>query len=258
MNQLDEALRNWADQSEPDSSAIDALKQHILDSAAAERVRDVTVQSAADRDGLRPTTRPGPRGSWVWLVALACVLGVVVFLGRESNSGKHTLPEVVVATSPATDLLATELDRLFEGQWRWHGEVNGRSHLETSDELVAEAADDDLLRVAVRLTVVERRRGEGRWRVVWDASVLARSDEWVQLPASLTGRDSVSLWAYVLPDGSVMVESDVSLSGPVSVDLATGRLFSRGTQAVELWAEQQGDREVRVLESTVSSVRRST
>ena len=191
----------------------------------------------------------------VAVVAASLLAAVTVFWSarREDTSGSMDVP---VASLPAGNLFArqslfSELDRMFDGHWRWLSDVNGRSHLETDDpsDSSANLPGDESSGVAVRLTIVQRRPGETTWTVVWEASVLARSEEWVRLPVELPGDSAISMWTYMLPDGSTLVESDVALTVPVSVHVSEQHIFGTSGRPARLWSARQSDGEFQLLQS---------
>ena len=245
MNDLNQLLRDWAARNEPTSAEVQRLQTRIV--AQLSNVGRTSLAGHTDF-GVPSTT------GWIALgVVAASLLAAVTVLwpGRRSESARPT--DIAMQSLPTNDLAArqslfVELDRIFDGQWQWLGEVNGRSHLQT-DDVAGRDRNDSRDGLAVRLTVVQRRRGESGWHVVWEASVLARSEEWVRLPSELTGDDTVSLWAYLLPDGSVLVENDVALTSPVAVRITEPHIFGRSSQPARLWSTQRDDGEFQLLET---------
>ena len=195
--------------------------------------------------------------SWIAIVTVTASLlaAVTVFWsGRRDDSVRSM--DVGVASLPAGDLAARqslfrELDRLFDGRWRWLSDVNGRVHLETDEDSASlvPLPHDESSGIAVRLTIVQRRPGEAKWNVVWEVSVLARSEEWVRLPTELTGDSTVSVWVYALPDGSTLVESDVALMAPVSVRLSEQHVFGASGRPARLWSARRSDGEFQLIQS---------
>lgn len=195
--------------------------------------------------------------SWISLVVVAASLlaaVTVVWSGRRDDSA-HSM-DVSLASLPAGDLAArqslfSELDRMFEGRWRWLSEINGRVHLETDESSLSPSApsNEEIAGVAVRLTVVRRRPGEAKWTVVWEASVLARSEEWVRMPVELPDHSAVTMWAYALPDGSTLVESDVALTAPVVVRVSDQQIFGAAQRPARLWSARRSDGEFQLIQS---------
>lgn len=251
MSQLDDLLQNWAASHEPDAAALSKLQERIVQQCLSGRANEVHSEVVLVDETRWAEKRsagvPNLQARWS-AFAVACALGLTLAalmgwpqLTRQQGSD---LEIVDVDRESSSALLLREFDRLFDGRWNWVGEVNDQSHVELDEDRDASTEP----RVAVRLVAVERRRGESSWRVIWKASLLTRSQQWVQLPRRLTGEDSVSVWAYALPDGAVMVESSVELRSSLNANVSTGRLFSNNRQGIELWSGNANDREVRLVE----------
>ena len=181
MNELNRLLQDWALRRELSEAELDQLRTRIAG--------QLTVVPRASLPERRSA-------GWVAVVSVAASLLAAVVLFSSVRRDESSRPvDLASEPLPASDLAArqalfVELDRMFDGHWRWLSEVNGRVHLQT-DESNAEASTESGM--AVRLVVVQRRPGEANWSVVWEASVLAREDEWVRLPDELTGEDRKSV-----------------------------------------------------------------
>ena len=250
MNDLDQLLSNWAARTEPTDDALRAIQMRVVGMTRLRSEIDL-------RRSVNPMTET-PRvrfASWAIVTtaaALMLVAGVLLSRPRGQHVASSTL-QFAEDSVAARQSLFNELDRMFDGHWRWLGEVNGRVHLQTDEPAASEAhvADDGAANsgVAVRLVVVQRRPGEANWRVVWEALVMARSDEWVRLPEELIGDDAVSVWAHSLPDGSVLIESDVTLTSPVAVHSAEQHVFGDSTRPTRLWSARRVDGEFQLIQS---------
>ena len=249
MTDLNHLLHDWASRQEPTPAELDSLQTRMT-----ERLANVgrTAMTGRTDVGVRSTA-----ASWIAIVAVAASLlaAVTVFWSGRRDDSPRSL-DVALAWLPAGDLAArqslfSELDRMFDGRWRWLSEVNGRVHLETDESSASPAAlpSDKSCGVEVRLTIVQRRPGETKWNVVWEASVLARSEEWVRLPVELTGDSAVSVWVYSLPDGSVLVESDVTLTAPVRVHVSEQQVFGISLRPARLWSARRSDGEFQLIQS---------
>ncbi|HLQ44336.1 MAG TPA: hypothetical protein VK137_06385 [Planctomycetaceae bacterium] len=245
MNDLDQLLRGWADRNEPPEAAFDELRQRIQKCG-----RRSVCQSTDDSRARQAGSLPHVTAWWAIAAVAASLLAAVIVLRERPHSESLASDPLSLPTESlsARQMLFVELDRLFDGQWRWLGEVNGRAHLQTDDS-PSSAHDESSDGLAVRLTVVQRRRGEANWHVVWEASVLARSEEWVRLPAELTGDNAVSVWAYSLPDGSTLVESDVALTAPVPVHLSEQHVFGASLRPARLWSARRSNGEFQLIQS---------
>src|SRR5262249_12796151 len=124
-------------------------------------------------------------------------------------------------------------------------EIDGNVQLQTSETDVSSSESG----VVVRLTVVKRKSQGASWTIVWDVSIISHAGEWVQLPPDQTGGDSISVWSHTLPDGAVVVESDMSLTKPVSLQLAESRIVTRPAQPTQLWSLRRSDGEFQLIQS---------
>ena len=257
MNDLNHLLHDWATRQEPTPAELDLFQTRIVEQLANDVARTPTSEQTSMAGRTDVGVRSTRSASAIALVVVAASLlaAVSVFWsGRGDDSARST--EVPLALLPAGNLSArqslfSELDRMFDGRWRWLSEVNGRVHLETDEPSVrlANLPSDESSGVAVRLTIVQRRPGEAKWNVVWEASVLARSEEWVRLPIELPGDSAVSMWTYALPDGSTLVESDVALTVPVSVRLSEQHVFGVSGRPTRLWSARRSDGEFQLIQS---------
>lgn len=239
MNDLDELLRDWSARTEPTDDTLQALQRRI-----------VSLSGSAEASTSR--SRPAIRQKAGWQIAVtaaALVLSAAVLMSRprEQNVASN-LPQVPDAFRAARQPLFDELDRMFDGHWQWFGEVNGRVHLQTAVPVTSESDVTDG-GVAVRLVVIQRRPGEVNWQVVWEASVMARSDEWVRLPEELIGNNAVSVWTHSLPDGSMFVESNIALTAPVTVRSSEQQVFGGSARPTRLWSVQRTDGEFQLFQS---------
>lgn len=245
MNDLDDVLRDWSVRQEPSPAAMQELHTRI-----GQQLANVDRMVARTDVGVCSTTRTS---GGVAVIAVAVSLLAAVTLFWVSGARELARPVDVAHESTPSDLVSrqslfNELDRMFDGHWRWLGEVNGRVHLQT-EEPVTSAVDVSDNGVAVRLAVVQRRPGESKWHVVWEASVVARSDEWVRLPEELIGDDTVSVWAHSLPDGALLIESEVTLTAPVPVRLSEQQVFGGSVRPARLWSTRRADGEFQLIQS---------
>lgn len=261
MNDLSNLLREWSARQEPTPAAMQELQARIVqqqtnvDQASTSGLGEARRATVAQADvGIRSTTRASG-GVAVIAVAASLIAAVAMFWMNSAHDSARSF-DVAAESLPTNDLVSrqslfNELNRMFDGRWRWFGEVNGRVHLETDESSIntADRSDEQHSGVAVQLAVVQRRSGEANWRVVWEASVMARSEEWVRLPEALTGDGAVSVWAYSMPDGSVLVESDVTLTAPVPVRHSEPHVFGSSVRPARLWSTRRADGEFQLIQS---------
>ena len=78
---------------------------------------------------------------------------------------------------------------------------------------------------------------------------MARADEWVRLPEELTGDDSLSIWSHTLPDGSVLVESELALTAPVAVRVSEQQVFGTSARPARLWSGRRADGDFQLIQT---------
>jgi hypothetical protein len=102
--------------------------------------------------------------------------------------------------------------------------------------------------VTLRLTVVRREPGEVNWSVMWRVSVLARSEQLVKLPRTTVDSPSLSLWTYLLPDGKIACDADLSWGGEEGFHVTATELQTAG-DVREVAAEEEEGVEYRVFQT---------
>lgn len=256
MTELNHLLHNWATRQEPTPAELDSLQARI-----AGQLAGVVPTSASEPAAEAIRMDIGSHSisaSWftIAVVAASLVAAVAVFWSgpREESARLMDLASLPSGDLASRQSLFNELDRMFDRRWRWLSEVNGHVHLETDESSIGatDLSNEENSGVAVRLMMVKRRPGESTWKVVWEASVLARSEEWVRLPVEQSGDNAVSMWAYSLPDGSVLVESDVTLTAPVQVRLSEQQVFGASRRPARLWSARRSDGEFQLIQSIAS------
>ncbi len=257
MTDLNHLLHDWASRQEPTPAELDFLQARMTEQLANNVAQTPTSEQTLTAGRTDVGVRSMRTANVIAVVAVAASLLAVVtafWSGRRDDSARSL--DVDLASLPAGDLAArqslfSELDRMFDGRWRWLSDVNGRVHLETDEASASlvQLPSDVSSGIAVRLTIVQRRPGETKWNVVWEVSVLARSEEWVRLPVELSGDSTVSRWAYALPDGSTLVESDVALTAPVSVRISEQHVFGSSQRPARLWSARRSDGEFQLIQS---------
>ncbi len=235
--ELDRVLRQWADNRAPEAETLDRLRQQVTASLDQEKFLD--LQPLLDVDANRPTTR---RAVWAAMATAAMVLIALAYLWfvpRDvdpliGNPGSLAIddnsPQRPRSPSSATlgrqqlegqARLLAEMERMFDKQLLWVAETDGQVRLGLQAD--ANVVDSELtngrpVAVAVRLVVVRRRDSETDWTTVWQADLVSRDQQVIQLaPADGSHGPKLLVWAYALPDGMIAVDSELALEGPVTM-----------------------------------------
>ena len=120
-------------------------------------------------------------------------------------------------------MLLAETNSLFDQRLRWIAEGQEEMVVEVDDEQ-GQASREFLL---VRLVVAERDSAAGSWRLLWQADVITRSEELVEVRPREWPGSSLALWAFVLPDGDVAVDMDLRIQQQL-LDATTSTVLQTG------------------------------
>lgn len=256
--QLDDLLRDWSQQEQPDDAALAALLERVLRGLPDPAIEaGLPASEVADQPVLvrRPPHRDtggSIRAQRLVVALLAGVLSLALLFAAMILHTPHATnrsgPLLTSAGQETQQRLFAELNALFPGQWRWSSEVNGRMHLEVSDDSPPAAAPAE--GVIVQLAVVRRSSRGQTWSTLWEATVLSRPGEWIRLPDELAGNNRLTVWTCPLPDGGLLVENELALTSPVVVQLSEPRVYL-GANTACLWSGQDRDGEYQLLQSVV-------
>jgi hypothetical protein len=143
--------------------------------------------------------------------------------------------------------LFAELERMFGPQLRWVAEAEGAIEMGIEPDATA-APSVDSQPVTLRLTVVRRGPGEVNWSVMWSVNVLARSEQLVTLPRTTVESPSLLVWTYLLPDGKIACDAELSWGGQEGFHVTASELQTAG-DIREVAAEEDGGVEYRVFQT---------
>jgi hypothetical protein len=241
MNDLDNLLQSWNKRNEPSEVHLDKLRHQAiarLSSSPARAELQIHSPTISKRRGNLAVV-------FAFAASILMALGIFKLTALFDKQTSSDPLRLVAASTHDSQSLFAELDRMFDGRWQSLSEIDGHVQLQTSETNGASSEPG----VAVRLTVLKRQSQKADWTIVWDASIISHTGEWVQLPQDQTGGDSISVWSYALPDGSVIVESDLALTNPVSIQLTEPSIVNRPSQPTQLWSERRADGEFQLIQS---------
>jgi len=223
---IDRLLGDWSSGERADLEHLDRL---------AERIKSAIDAHVAPDPQYGPLTAPLPATNagwrtpltWFSLGVAASVLvtglGIAWFVAREKPI---VLPESAESTAFAQidagqihnrATLFRELNDFYAGNLAWMAEVDGRVVLRVDSSKIGSPSSPVQGNVArersvtVRVVVVARAAGDERWQTLWKADVMAENDQFVQIGPSDGAKHDLSVWAHMLPDGSVAVDTSISL-----------------------------------------------
>ena len=252
-DRLDKLLQQWAEQQAPCDAELDRLREQIVQSSAENFVR-CGHPDLAHRPG-------GSRG----LAAVGFALGVAAVVliaigfsllfqpdhgGGEWIADRTGLPpsSAWMQESQLRDkmILLTEMESIFDRQATWV--------LETGKDVkigvVGRPVQAQARPVAVRVVVERRQSGQPDWTIVWTADVVARSEEVVYLKPNSPANTQLMMWIYVLPDGIIAVDADLTLVQSTAVRMTTSSLH-KDRQPVEACSTHVGGDEFRLFQTAV-------
>ena len=102
------------------------------------------------------------------------------------------------------------------------------------------ALPNDATPVAVRLMVQRRTVGQAEWEAMWTADVVSRSEEVVRWTADSDPGSSVVVWVYPLPDGMILVVTELNLGESQTVQATSSHLQLDGVPVKVLSAHVDG------------------
>jgi hypothetical protein len=118
--------------------------------------------------------------------------------------------------------LFREFDDLYDGRVLWMAEVNDRIEVGLDREAPSVSAGQP---VVVRLVLMTRPRDDRDWIPQEQVDVMARTAQVVDVALPQNPVDRLTLWIHRLPDGRLMV--DTNLDGPAlgRSDRRTSHIF---------------------------------
>ena len=242
---LDNLLNQWADERSADASQLDNLQQRISLSIRNDNVRPINSPPVASPQGVNEATvlpteqQPTFRPQYTWLLRAklvnrlvgATLVAAVAFVGAthflDGSWRRLEVTEVTQSSIPdyaqLTDeqisqrkVVLSELKELFGDQLNWLAETESDLEVGLSEKAVTNntpATQNGPLEIAVRVVVEERSSSDHSWQRAWTADVISQNEEVVELAEKDDGRTTMRMWAYVLPDGMVAIDSELSLPG---------------------------------------------
>jgi len=239
--QLDDLLKRWASMKTSSPAKLSRLKDQILAEVSAE-------PPAGLARPIEPTSNDSRR--WpVILIAMLCIgICFLAFLKppAEVDSFDETSPTYAGLAEKELLEKATlirETSALFERQLGWLAETGGQMEMGVLDRALWEESQP----IAVRLVIERRRPGDRTWSLFCQVDVLAFSEEVVRVSPQCQNAAELTLWSYVLPDGLVAIDTNLSLAEN-ALSLSTNQLHEDAGPR-ELMAVSHGQYEFRVFQS---------
>jgi hypothetical protein len=243
---LDNLLNQWADERSADSSAIENLQKRISLAIGDDKARQIRVEQSVSLH--EPVEAPmplaelqqarfGPQPVWPLRAKLvnrlvgATLLAAVAFIWTTNLlDGSRQWLQVAEVDQPRfpdyaqlTDdeiskraIVLSEMKDVFGDQLNWLAETDSRFEVGLSEDSLASGlplTQNEAAEIAVRVVVEERSSPDSTWQRTWAADVISQSEEVVELAAKNDDQTTMTMWAYVLPDGMVAIDSELSFPG---------------------------------------------
>lgn len=224
MKQLDQELKDWSESKRADQDHLTKLANSIHKNVVEARMDVLADEYPGNILGLK-----------VAYAGLGAAVASIIFLlvGVVSNgpSPEPGTPSPQYATISAKDVqtsstLFAEMEKMFSERLKWVAESNGDVGL--GIESVPDAELSGSVPMLVRLVVVAQDQTTDESRTVWQADVLVRGEEFVEISPNRGADNKLGLWVYPLEDGKIALDTSLSLDAPVRLESRANRIASRG------------------------------
>jgi hypothetical protein len=102
--------------------------------------------------------------------------------------------------------------------------------------------------LVVRMVMLARQSGESAWKPIWQADVVARDEEVVDLAAQSARDGRLRLWMHSLPDGAIAVDADLFLKDAICVRSSFSGIQRTGVPQ-RVFSSQGNDAEYQVFQT---------
>ncbi len=213
--QLDQQLKAWADGKRATPEHLKALANRICDEIVRERVHAATRCHQSHWQRIS------------YAVAGAVIASVITFLWlssghRDAGSGVCMAPAAATASASipterleAAARLLSEMNRLFDENWRWVAQSNGDMNMGVAR--LHGGMGSETQSMIVRVTLAAKDDGTQPWRNVWHSDILLRSEDAVEITPNKAHDNSLAFWVLPLANGSLHVDAAVSLTHPLRI-----------------------------------------
>ena len=243
---LDNLLQGWASRRAADDARIAGLQERIKTSVRRQDRLSVAPPRIAWRWGVLP------RLAYAGFGAAVAALVIAVVAGRPSTPPSVQAAGLAGISESQTRVFGSlfgEADRLFGDHLRWIAQSD------RDVNLGVDAASSDVSSqggpLVVRVTVVARSVGEDTWREVWDAHVMARAEDRIELAPDPDTGNRLTLWIYPLADGHVAMDSRLHMDSPIHVRSESSEVLQEG-KPFRVLALTEGETEYRVYQTVVA------
>jgi hypothetical protein len=247
---LDDLLRHWAGRQSFDGLSSQRLQARVT--ASLRGCPFLDLPSAAANCGA---------GTWSrlrWFAAGAAAAMLLAWL----LSFAHRTPAPLVAREETGELLPPVVglpkaqliakarllaaaEELFNGRLAWMAEEGRDVQLGLTDAATLSQAAPPIV---FRLVILARKSDTKNWRPIWQADLVTRDEQLVELTPGKSDKSQLRLWAYALPDGQIAVDSDLLFTGAIPIHSASSGVQQGGVPR-QVFSLQNDDGEYRVFQT---------
>ena len=247
-DKLDNLLEQWAATHATSEEHATKLADRIADKLTASG--SANLDPAVD--GRVPPPHRRKLAYAAWGIAAALLIAATVSLWPVPN---EVVPHnegalLALASVEPSELkdsaqLFDEMEMLFADDLRWIADTDSDVYLEIRP--VSNRSTTRATLLLIRVIVVQRKSGETGWHKLLETDVLARSQELVEAVAGPRANNKLLLWAYLLPDGKVAVDSSIRLTTPIRMSVDVSNVLAPGKPA-SVFSIHTDDAEYRILQ----------
>ena len=251
-DKLDNLLEQWA--------ATHATSEEHTQKLADRIVDELTTNGSPVLDPVVDGRVPLPRRRKLAYAAVGIAVALLIaatvsLLSRGPSVPNEVVPHnggalLALASIEPSELedraqLFAEMEMLFADDLRWIADTDSEVHLEIRP--VSSRPTTGATPLLVRVVVVQRKSGETGWRKLLETDVLARSQELVEAVAGPSANNRLLLWAYLLPDGKVALDSSIRLTTPIRASVDVSNVLTPGKPA-NVFSLKTEDAEYHILQ----------
>ncbi len=243
-DRVDEQLRKWAVDHEPPTEALDTLASRIRNEIVRDRVHGAGhAHHAHWHHALYALAG----------AAAACVLTCLWFTSDQHGNGRavHSSSADATAAIPHERLeavagLVGEMNKLFEDKWRWVSESNGDMHMGVAG--LHGGVSSTTQPMILRLSLASRDDDTRPWQKIWHSDIVLHSEEAVEIATNGAGTNRVAFWILPLANGTLHVDTDISLTQPLRLTSRESMVVQDGTPT-ELMSFTEGTKQYKLYQT---------
>lgn len=210
---LDRLLHDWAEAKLRGRASDQDLSRRILNRVDAQQAE---VNWRTGSPLAHKPARWSTRLAWFGLGAVAsAATAIILAVCWTPEPVNLALPPRESSSRPA-DLAPQakaflEMQAIFGNNLAWLAETEGKVMLGLQGQAPASRASSTPITIRVELMV--RQPGETEWRTSWSVDCVTLDGELVELTRADGSRNPWMVWAHVLPDGMIAVDSSLRWEG---------------------------------------------